>query len=830
MRKFFSFILFFLIVNPLFAVTARDSATARSATKSRNAATIQSQATRKTAVVARTVKIRKNPVVRSRAAATDAVVSTTSSLNSSAIVSTRTGAAYDKCKTSYFTCMDQFCAVKNENYRRCSCSDKVYDLDAQQQTLTSAADQLNDFNNNLTSVGLSAEEVTAMRQASEGEDAMTADKSASKQLLDAIMNSISQSGSTRVGNSGLQQLNSISFTNSSGVFGSGDNGQALASYNGTTLYSAIYAQCRDVVRDNCTDDALQRAVTAYLMAIENDCGTVAKMIDDNRIKMTAAVHKSDAMLNLARVENRQNHNSSDATDCLNEVEAVITNSEVCGTNYNKCLDNGEFIDKDTGKPFSGVKNFYELENLLAFDEGSGNDQKLTQNPNNRSFVQGFVARNKQFAEDALDKCSEIADTVWSDYLDKAMLEIHYAQVAKVEEIKRGCFDFVNECYVNGDMSVTDFMKDITNVSGSTISPEVTTLTSQLCQEYTQSCDRMFGGNIVSDYIARLDNKDIITTCRSIAKECFAGYGGTSYNNFYNPASGLSKQGNALDWFTLYERNGDKKIIKSLCAQKLMDIEECSSSDELLEEIFGGMDKLVIDNDQDGKSCFDYGLLKTKNLLTSDPQCSIIRGFIDPSGLRQAGVATEIYNLIIGRLRDNCKNFGGKFYEFKYLDNTSYCTRNSTQCAGISNPCRTSFSYFKSVYYPLLPDYNFLASPNLENMCPYNYENSVDVQSWGICSCWGNGGRRPDNNTHSPGCYQTIPSKTNLKQNDSKQLCPLEGSGATVPACLAGDGKKYLATDPLCEGATTTMECACPDGAENCENGLYKMDRVPSAAY
>jgi hypothetical protein len=33
----------------------------------------------------------------------------------------------------------------------------------------------------------------------------------------------------------------------------------------------------------------------------------------------------------------------------------------------------------------------------------------------------------------------------------------------------------------------------------------------------------------------------------------------------------------------------------------------------------------------------------------------------------------------------------------------------------------------------------------EYICPRNYDTGVDTQSWGMCSCWENGGRRSQNN-------------------------------------------------------------------------------------
>jgi hypothetical protein len=748
---------------------------------------------------------RKSMANRSRAAIEGAI---------EGALSSRVGAAYEQCKNSYFSCMDQFCAVKNEKYRRCSCSDKIFDLDEQQKVLEGAAVQINEFNAGLDAVGMSAAQATAMREASEGELAMGADKSASKRLLNAIMNSISGSGETAVGGGSLEQLNSLSFGTSAGAFGA-DDAAAISSYNGSALYTAIYGQCRQVVRDNCADDALQRAVTAYLMAVENDCGTVQKMIDDNRNKMSSAARESSAMLSLARIEDRQNRNSMNAAECLDAVEGSIKDDQVCGAGYKKCLDNGEFIDKDTGKPFQGVTDFYKLEKLLTFDEGAGTnigDAKLAKLGRNKTFVENFVVRNKKFAEGALGKCVEISDTVWGDYLDKAMLEIYYAQKAKVDEIRRGCFDFVRECYVDGKKAVTDFMRGLADVSGANLLPETVSLTSMLCDAYVESCNGMFGGegggDIVASYIKNVDDKDILTTCRNVARECFDTYGGVGYNNFYNPGSGLFKIGQAMDWFTLYEYEyeGDappgKKVL-SACARKLKEISECGDDEKTLEKIFGGFDKIVLKGSHD--HCYNYGIKKNSK---STPVCESYssRNFasvVDMLKIRVAGVATEVYNEIVGRLDANCKNFSGSFVEYRYLNSANYCRHDALasvapgDTSDETNPCRfipaplknrafkpcfSTFNRQGSTFSETLKfDYNFTEP---EDLCPVGYGDMVDTLSWGICSCWANGGRRMIW-TATPGvaqkqtCQVWIPGLASnvltanpIRTNARGQVCPI----------------------------------------------------------
>ena len=632
------------------------------------------------------------------------------------MTSTRTGAEYERCKSTYFSCMDQFCMLKNDDYRRCSCNDRVFSLDEERQVLQSAGEQITVFNERLDVVGMTASQAEAMRKESEGEEALTADGSASKALLQAIMNSIRGEDSTVAGKyAGLNSIN-IAF-DTVNAFGMTDIGQAIASYNGNALYSAVYPQCRDAVRADCNDASLQRAITAYLMAVEQDCNTVQTALEQTRKKTKAAVRESGAMLDLARVENRQKHNSSDVTTCVNEVEEAILSEEACGAGYHKCLDNGEYIDISTGKPIVGVKDFYKLGDMLKFSDGvEALHQKLSKNSANRKFVQNFEARVKMFAMPALDKCVEDADFVWSEYLDRAMLSIYYAQQSKVEEIKRGCFDYVSSCYMDTDTSISDVLDVITGDSSVLIQPDKIALNNQMCSDYIESCNNMFDNNIIGDYIANMTQTDTITACRAVVKQCFDKYGGTNYENFYYPYSGLfaADSAEAPDWFTLYTVKQDANgvveydtgadgsfVYKSECAKQLQSIPACNAP-EIIEQAFGGLD-VHDDKGQYGQYVGDLWVHRQ---------------------LRSTGVATEVYNQIISVLSTQCENLQGRFVEVQnmpkmYSEGGGYCE--------IGEPVGK-----------VGDAYGIIVG---EDMCPRDYVLSVATRSWGACLCWENGGRR-----------------------------------------------------------------------------------------
>lgn len=664
-----------------------------------------------------------NPTVTARAA--------------SAVTETRTGAEYEQCKSAYFSCMDQFCALKNDSFKRCSCNDRVFDIMETQNVLQDANQKLTAFNESLDAVGLSTAQATAMRTSSDGENALTSDSSASKALLTAIMNSIRGEDASVGGK--FSDLNSINITmDTTNAFGITDSGQAIASSNGKALYSAIYNQCRNAVKPDCNDASLQRAVTAYIMAIENDCNTVQRSIDENKKKMTAAVREGSAMLDLARVENRKAHNIDDMTTCLNNVESAVKSDEVCGENYRKCLDNGQFIDITTGAPLAGVKNFFELENLLTFADGTAvRDQRLSKLYGNEAFVKGFENRVKKFARPALDKCTENADEVWADFLDKALVDIFYAQRAKVNEVKQGCFDFVSACYMDGDKALTAGMASLSGDVGLVLVPGKITVTDLMCKEFTESCDNMFAGNIVAQYVENKKDTDLLASCRAVARQCLDNFGGPMYENYYYPHSGMFTRGRALDWLTLRDENG---VFVSTCAKQLNDISSCTP---IVEEVFGGFD-FSSENKK-------YGLIENDVLVERK--------------IRVNGVATEVYNSILSILSTQCENLMGRFVQYEFLDIGYH--------ANLDVSCVANFGKTGSAYEALIGHYRIKTGG--ENMCPKNYESEVDISSWGICSCWEYGARRSLDGA-SARCEEIW---DNIEDNPpvsstTSQVCPTDG--------------------------------------------------------
>ncbi|MCL2338371.1 MAG: hypothetical protein FWC51_00245, partial [Proteobacteria bacterium] len=745
------------------------------------------------AVVSRSAVNRTSPFAQ---ATGDKPVVARAAATTDLIGTTKTGAAYDQCKSAYFACMDQFCANKNASFQRCSCSDRVYDMIALKQTMQNASDQLTQFTNNMDVVGMTAAQATATKKAAEGETALQTDASASKALLDAIMNSISGADATVSGK--LSGLNVISIPTNTGLnFGvNDDSGQAIATYNGNQLYLAVYGNCRQAVRGDCNDAALQRAVTAYLMAVEQDCNTVQNALAQMKKQLAAGVRQSAAMLDLARVQNHQDLNSLNAAACLDNVEKAILDEQACGAGYHKCLDNGQFIDVTTGKPFTGVVNFYQLAQQLTFDASTDiATQKLSVIPANKTFVTNFVNRTKKFAQPVLAKCTDVADGVWADYLDKAMLSIFYAQKAKVDEIKSGCMDFVAACYTQGTQSLTAAMQSlVTNAISA--EPGMIVATSAMCKQYIAACDNMFKGTmadgVVAAYAANQKATDLNAACRAIADACFKNFGGSDYANLYSPTSGLFAPGAAWDWFTFdaWEYKNDtwtkNPDVVSKCAQQLVADSACNAT---AADVFGGFTKYI-----NGDTVI-YGSGAPTDI-----------SWDDWTGLHKniayTGVATEVYYKTLNMLQNYCNNYQGRFV---VKQDSKWATLYKPT---VDNLCLAQFDVTPNtdkntiVQAYLLGTLTASGYDGKENICPKDYAANVDTQSWGACLCWENGGRRSVNGT-SVNC---VPGR--YAEGKDRWVIP---STATKSGCAPSP------TDDCTEIDPTIANKVCPSGAGGDKN-------------
>ena len=427
---------------------------------------------------------------------------------------------YSKCKTLFYECMDEFCANKDSNLRRCACSARIHEFDKMKQKLSDAEDKMLDFNQRLLSVSLSKEDAAAINVASEGEIGFNQrDKSESEKLLQKITNTLNSDGNSKLNN----DLSAVSLSlDVDSAFDSIDSASGIATTtkNGVELYNAVLPTCIEMAKEVCTESNLDIVQGNYKMAIQQDCETVSKSYSTQYTNAMNKINESSALLDMARLNTYQSKNSDDVLTCRKKILEQLYDSAVCGNDLYKCLDTtGQYINPATGEAFLST-NLYNITTLLTAPVG---DETWATKTQNEKFV-AFLNSKKEYLTTATAQCQNMVPVIWKDFLNDALGKIKLAQDAKLEEIRQSCTTLVAECRSNATQTLSDF--DARALSTFKVLAETTV--ASLCKDVQNSCFALMkasgGGediwNSGIDNIAKDSSFDaIIETCTTLGKDC-----------------------------------------------------------------------------------------------------------------------------------------------------------------------------------------------------------------------------------------------------------------------------------------------------------------------
>lgn len=360
---------------------------------------------------------------------------------------------FNECKTVYYECMDEFCANKDAQLKRCACSARVNEFDATKKQLADIEDKLLEFNQRLLTVNLDKEDAAAINIATEGETAFDIkDKSESKKMLDNIAKKLN----TSFDDSNFDQnLSAISLSlNFDSAFDSVDSfaGASTTVKTGTALYADALPVCREMAAEVCTPQDLSIVENGYQMTIEQDCNTVAKSYQTQIDQAREQVFESSALLDMSRLDTHQKRNSDDILTCKSKMLEMLTDTTVCGEGLIKCLDTtGRYIDPSTGEAIL-TQDLINLNKLITRPTYQDSWAKTT---GNEKFV-SYLNSKKKFLEPAMEKCQDIADTVWDNFIEDALGQIKLAQDKKLEEVRQSCTTLTTQCISDTMKSIEDF--------------------------------------------------------------------------------------------------------------------------------------------------------------------------------------------------------------------------------------------------------------------------------------------------------------------------------------------------------------------------------------
>lgn len=428
---------------------------------------------------------------------------------------------YKKCREVFNSCMDEFCANKDAQLKRCACSSRLHEFDGMRERMENIEDKLLDFNQRLLTISMDAEDAAALNQATAGELAFNQkDRSESQKMLDEIAKKLNTSFDN---NNFDQNLNSISLSlNMDAAFDSVDSlaGAASTSKSGTALYSAALPVCREMAAEVCTPDELSIAEGGYMVLVEQDCNTVQKSYQNQTDQARSKVFESSALLDMSRLSTYQDRNSDDILTCKQKMLDMLTDTTVCGTDLSSCLDiTGRYIDPTTGQAFLTTT----LANLSTLITRPSGDAKWSTMAHNDKFVQ-YLNSKKKFLEPAMEKCENISSYVWDSFIEDALSQIKIAQDKKLEDIRRSCTTLTTQCMSDTLKSISEFDSRALSIFGVVADKTV----NEMCSDVKTACTALMestgGGD--DEWVGGMDNiasdktyDTILSTCREVGRNC-----------------------------------------------------------------------------------------------------------------------------------------------------------------------------------------------------------------------------------------------------------------------------------------------------------------------
>jgi hypothetical protein len=367
------------------------------------------------------------------------------------------GGEYAACRDAYNTCMDQFCATVNNEFRRCICSERFRDIQSTDAMLLQAMSMLESFGDDiLTRVTLTGREATSLITATEGERASERrrDTSAAANELRNIRDVLSGRAvptttqtNWSISTVGLFDVSDIWAGSGTDIWAS-TSGSNVADREGQALFSEVNRMCANMVNDVCggaNSATMQMVRAAYSVLITQDCAAAERRTEERRVSVQNSVRQAERTLWELRLQEYQDRNSASVNECSDRVRTAMMHTSACGPNWRACLDpTGQFVNINTGEPRFGPQFFQLADSIDLYSVNI-----ITSNPD---FVR-MLNRNRPRVEDALRTCSDNAEFVWNEFLHRALLEISQAQRDRIEEVRNSCVETIAECYTDMDASL-----------------------------------------------------------------------------------------------------------------------------------------------------------------------------------------------------------------------------------------------------------------------------------------------------------------------------------------------------------------------------------------
>ncbi|MBR5153395.1 MAG: hypothetical protein IKW57_01200 [Alphaproteobacteria bacterium] len=413
---------------------------------------------------------------------------------------TQTSTLNSSCQERYNECMDQYCAVLDEQMRRCSCSKNLSHYSKVESALQTATNELSDVAQKIRYVGLSADEIRAIMTETIAEQSMksTSDTSENAHMLSQIADLIiSPTGGSSTYYSNTSDMTDLGLNldfSSDGLnilnldlLSTGSTNTSISNLRGASLYNAAKKRCNDILKSCGGAGATTQQISAvYDMAIDRDCVQYEQSLNTRNKDLVSSVRSATTILQKARLAVLQNKNQYDARGCVAALDACMQDDMVCGSDYTRCLDPTQrYISADGdvifGQRITTITDFMKNYNNAsitaemlynAYDKQTIDVSSCSKDPSSKTnmggndgscivkyLLQKIGTKQKTTDEGlcraVLDRCQRYSynqdvyqpyNDVVVNYIQNALVKIYSAQYKILSDYASECIADVSECY------------------------------------------------------------------------------------------------------------------------------------------------------------------------------------------------------------------------------------------------------------------------------------------------------------------------------------------------------------------------------------------------
>ena len=432
----------------------------------------------------------KKTVQRTRSALnTNQTISHSNTENNNLLNSVSTlGNEEKSCQQEVNDCLDQFCAVLDDNKKRCMCSESLPRYMEIEKAVKTANSKLSSTVQKIRYVGLSEEEVRSILSETEAESVLssTKDTTESRNMLGEIERIIKNSDKVAKNDKGILDLD-FNFDEDLSLDFLEEKKSGFANLRGIELFNTAKKRCDSVIK-RCGKQDSEQMIMNYEVLVHKDCRVYEKALNKMNDTLTKNIRNANQLLQKARLTSVENKNQFDLKGCVGELNKCMTDNVICGENYEKCLDpTKRFIDENgkiiLGSDLSKVrdfmskydnseidKTFIEKYHSKNYKEKSGNwiiDNNSTpeEKADKGKYITKYLidkigtgdkAKDNGLCRHVLDKCQKNTYTddgkynkyneVVVNYIKYALTSIRAQQEKIISEYASKCTMELDNCY------------------------------------------------------------------------------------------------------------------------------------------------------------------------------------------------------------------------------------------------------------------------------------------------------------------------------------------------------------------------------------------------